>query len=80
MSGSTPHWSQTTTLDATPISACEARAFVSGQLTAHRLVHFTESVRLVVSELATNALVHAHTPFSVTLVGHDDLVVLTRAR
>ena len=45
-----------------------------------RLVHFTESVRLVVSELATNALVHAHTPFSVTLVGHDDLVVLTRAR
>jgi two-component sensor histidine kinase len=35
-------------------------------------------VRLVVSELATNVLVHAHTPFGVTLVGDDDhLVVLT---
>ena len=77
MSGSTPHWSQTVTLDATPISAHNARAFVSGQLAAHLLVHLADSMQLVVSELATNALVHAHTPFSVTLVGDDHLVVLT---
>ena len=70
-------WSYGTTLEAAPISAAGARAFVSTHLLDHRLQHLVEPVRLVVSELATNALVHAQTTFSVTLSGSDNEVVLT---
>jgi anti-sigma regulatory factor (Ser/Thr protein kinase) len=77
MAGSRPHWSHTTTLEATPISASEARSYVSHHLVDHRLVHLADPVRLVASELATNALVHAQTAFSVTLSADDHAVVLT---
>lgn len=70
-------WSHGTTLAATPISASEARAFVSHHLVDNRLLHLVEPVRLVVSELATNALVHGRTPFVVTLSREDDTVRLT---
>jgi anti-sigma regulatory factor (Ser/Thr protein kinase) len=70
-------WSHKTNFEATPISASEARAFVSHHLVDHRLLYLVESVRLVASELATNALVHAQTTFSVTLSGSDNEVVLT---
>ena len=72
-----PNWSHGTTLEATPISASEARAFVSHHLVDYRLLDLVESVRLVVSELATNALVHGQTPFVVTLSSEDDSVRLT---
>jgi anti-sigma regulatory factor (Ser/Thr protein kinase) len=75
--GSRTTWSHETNFEATPISASQARAFVSDRLVDHRLPYLVESVRLVASELATNALVHAQTAFSVTLSASDTEVVLT---
>ena len=60
-------WSHETQLAAEPLSASRARAFVSQHLVNHRLMHLVDPVRLVASELATNAMVHADTPFVVTL-------------
>jgi two-component sensor histidine kinase len=77
MMGSTPLWSHATTLDATPTSASEARAFVLHHLVDHRLLHLVDPVRLVASELATNALVHAQTTFEVALSARADSVLLT---
>ncbi|MDO9497615.1 MAG: ATP-binding protein [Nocardioides sp.] len=70
-------WSHTTTLEATPISASQARAFVTHHLVDHRLLYLVDPVRVVASELATNALVHAQTAFSVTLSASDTRVSLT---
>lgn len=70
------NWSHGTTLQATPTSASGARAFVSRHLVDHRLAYLVEPIRLVVSELATNALVHGRTPFVVTLSREDDTVRL----
>jgi anti-sigma regulatory factor (Ser/Thr protein kinase) len=72
-----PSWSHGTTLEATPISASQARAFVCHHLIDHRLLYLVDQVRLVVSELATNALVHGRTPFVVTLSREDHTVRLT---
>lgn len=77
MAGNKPDWSHTTTLEATPISASQARAFVTHHLVDHRLLYLVDPVRLVTSELATNALVHAQTAFSVTLSASDTRVLLT---
>ena len=77
MSGNKAHWSHTIELRATPVSASQARTFVSRHLAEHRLVELDDAVRLVASELATNALVHAQTAFSVTLAAADGTVVLT---
>jgi len=77
MSRTERNWSHGTTLDATPISAAGARAFVSRHLADHRLAYLVEPIRLVVSELATNALVHGRTPFVVTLSREGDTVRVT---
>ena len=77
MAGNRPHWSHTTRLEATPISAHRARAFVLHHLVDHRLLQLADPVRLVASELATNALVHAQTAFSVTLSADEQAVLLT---
>lgn len=77
MPGHALNWSHETTLEATAASASQASAFVSGHLVHHRLVHLVDPVRLVASELATNALVHAQTPFSVTLSALGETVLLT---
>jgi anti-sigma regulatory factor (Ser/Thr protein kinase) len=77
MAGSKLHWSHTISLEAAPISASEARAFVAHHLVDHRLLRLVDPVRLAASELATNALVHAQTTFSVTLSADDDAVLLT---
>jgi len=69
-------WSHEIKLEATPISASEARAFVTQCLIEHRLLYLVDSVRLVASELATNALVHAQTAFTVTLSQPDGVVLL----
>ena len=60
-------WSHETVLAADPESAALARDFVRRHLLAHRLSHLVEDLRLVVSELATNAVAHARTPFIVSL-------------
>lgn len=70
-------WSHRAAFDASPRSASLARAFVVRRLTEHRLAYLVEPVRLVVSELATNALVHAHTAFVVTLEARDGVVRLS---
>ncbi len=80
MAVNAPSWSHQTTFEATPISASHARDFVARHLIDHRLLYLVEPVRLVVSELATNALVHAQTAFSVVLEGVGDTVLLDGAR
>ena len=77
MASAEQNWSHGTTLGATPISAAGARAFVSRHLVNHRLMFLVDPIRLVVSELATNALVHGQTPFVVTLSREDDTVRVT---
>lgn len=69
-------WSHETVLAAEPTSAALARDFVCVHLVAHHLLHLVEDVRLVVSELATNAVAHAQTPFAVTLSSANGSVLL----
>jgi anti-sigma regulatory factor (Ser/Thr protein kinase) len=75
--GNNLSWSQERSLQAIPTSASEARAFVSHCLVEHRLPYLVDSIRLVASELATNALVHAQTAFTVTLSELEETVLLT---
>jgi anti-sigma regulatory factor (Ser/Thr protein kinase) len=70
-------WSHETVLAAEPLSASRARDFIYEHLVAHGLLHLVEDVRLVTSELTTNAMVHARTPFVVTLSEMDGSVRLT---
>src|SRR4051794_32246851 len=70
-------WSHETVLAAEPISASLAREFVGTHLLAHDLLHLVEDVSLVVSELATNAVMHAHTDFMLTLSRENGSVLLT---
>jgi anti-sigma regulatory factor (Ser/Thr protein kinase) len=77
MPGSRIAWSYTITLEPTPMSACQARAFVSRHLIDHRLLRLVDPVRLVASELATNALMHARTAFEVALSAEGDTVLLS---
>ena len=73
----TARWSHETTLTAEPAAASRARAFVSRHLSEHRLGLLLDPVRLAASELATGALMHAQTQFTITLAGLDDIVLLT---
>ncbi len=54
----------------------EAREFVTTHLAHHELPHLAADAALVVSELATNAVVHARTPFEVTLQRTNGTVLL----
>jgi anti-sigma regulatory factor (Ser/Thr protein kinase) len=69
-------WSHETELPAVASSVSHARAFVSGHLSAHQLAYLVEDIELVVSELATNAMVHACTPFTVVLGAFENTVSL----
>ena len=69
-------WSHETEFAADPISACEARVFVTRHLLSHQMPGLVDDLQLVVSELATNAMVHAQTPFTVILWAVDDTVFL----
>ena len=70
-------WSHTMDLPADALSASRARDFVGGHLNEHVLSHLAGDARLAVSELATNALVHAQTPFTVILEALGPSVVVT---
>src|SRR5512144_118320 len=74
--GRIPDWSHQTVLKGEPTIASKARDFVCLHLVAHSLLYLVEDIRLVVSELATNAMVHARTPFTVTLSAGDCTVLL----
>ncbi len=65
-----------TVLAAEPVSASKTRDFVCQHLVAHDLLYLVEDIRLVASELATNAMVHARTPFVVTLSEMNGVVLL----
>ena len=69
-------WSHETMFSAESSSAAAARAFVSQHLLGHGMPHLVDDIELVVSELATNAMVHARTPFTVTLCAFDEIVRL----
>lgn len=57
-----------------PSSISGARGFVSRRLADHRLDRYGDDLRLVVSELATNSLVHGQTGFVVVVKAvHDSL-------
>lgn len=72
-------WSHHIDLTAAPRSAAQARDFVTLHLIRHQLLYMVEAIRLVASELATNALLHTRRPFTLTLEG-DDRRVLLRVR
>jgi anti-sigma regulatory factor (Ser/Thr protein kinase) len=71
-----PDWSHETVLAAEPVSASKARDFACMHLGEHDLLNLVEDIRLVVSELATNAMMHAGTSFSVTMSEVDGTVLL----
>jgi anti-sigma regulatory factor (Ser/Thr protein kinase) len=77
MAGTRHTWSYRAVFEASPSSASAARSFVAGHLVQHGLAHLVEPVRLVASELATNAVLHAHTAFTVTLEANRTQVRLT---
>jgi hypothetical protein len=75
--GTSTHWKHEIHLPAEPLSASKARAFVSRHLVEHRLLQLVAPIRLVASELATHAIIHSNTPFTVTLSMTDDVVTLS---
>ena len=62
-------WVQHVLLPAHPKSAGIARAFVTAQLDLRGLTDEVDAIQLVTSELVTNAIRHARTPFTVTVQG-----------
>jgi two-component sensor histidine kinase len=70
-------WRHDTELAPVAASVATARDFVRLHLREHDLGHLVDDMRLTVSELATNAVEHAGTPFTVLLQGDGVLVLLT---
>jgi anti-sigma regulatory factor (Ser/Thr protein kinase) len=58
-------------------SPAMARAFVKRQLTHHDLLHLVDDICLVVSELVTNAVIHASAPVCVRIEALLHCVMLT---
>ena len=75
MGACTP-WSYDIQLAIQPVSASRARDFVREHLTERGLARLEDDVTLVVSELATNAMVHARTPFKVCLQAFEQTLLL----
>lgn len=71
-----PLWLTEITLAPEPPSVATARRFVREHLNLHDLPSLVDDVTLVTSELATNALAHAGTPFTVTVSASADSVLL----
>jgi anti-sigma regulatory factor (Ser/Thr protein kinase) len=69
-------WSHETEFAPEPSSTRAARTFVEGHLVDHDLDHLVNDVVLVMSELATNAVQHAGTPYAVMLSSADGSVRL----
>ena len=69
-------WSHGIKLAADPVSAARSREFVRQHLAGHGLSYLSADVELVVSELATNAMVHAATSFTVSLHAFEETLLL----
>ena len=70
-------WTRDITLASQATSAAQARRFVRHHLDANHLGAVVDDVELVASELATNAMQHAGTPFHLTLQAFDHTLRLT---
>lgn len=70
-------WAHSLSLPAEPDSAARARGFVCEHLVVHGLNTMVDDVRLVASELTTNALQHARTPLLLTLQRQGHHVLLS---
>ena len=66
------------TLPPQPESVPAARHFLKMQLQQWGLQAVTDAVELAVSEVVTNAVLHARTPFEVAVLVEDDLEVTVR--
>jgi anti-sigma regulatory factor (Ser/Thr protein kinase) len=53
--------------DPEPASVGAARRYATGLLRGSPVRHLQDDVRTVISELATNAVLHARTPFTVSV-------------
>ena len=71
-----PAWSVQTQWPPDPRHVGDARRFVADRLAAAELGHLAETASLIVSELATNAIRHAQSPFRVTMVRNDSRLML----
>ena len=60
-------WSSEAMWPGAPESVALARAFVADELRDNRLPGLVDEAQLVASELATNAVRHAETPFVVSI-------------
>jgi len=69
MSSPSQAWAEQITLPPLAPSVHRARTFVADHLAAHHDVVRNDDICLVASELASNALLHARTPFTVFLRG-----------
>ncbi len=70
-------WANETLLLARPDAPAQARVFVARQLLGHGLDHLVDDMSVVVSELATNAVRHAGTPFAIRVEGRPDDILLS---
>ncbi len=71
-----PDWAYLQSWPGAPADVASARHFVARHLESHNLHGLVDGVTLVVSELASNAVRHAGTPFTVTIEQSGDEVVL----
>ena len=71
-----PNWSYEATFVAVPVSVPRARAFVCRHLVEHGVAYLVDPVRLVISELATSAMMCPGSLFDVTLSCADRTVRL----
>src|SRR5690242_6262696 len=69
-------WSREARWSAQPHHVGDARSFVLDCLAETGLSRLAHAVALVVSELATNVVLHARTPFTVTLARRGGWLVL----
>jgi len=69
-------WIYRCSWESDPAHVAQVREFVTEGLHDHGLGHLAYDVRLVVSELATNAVLHGRTPFTVTLERNDGMVTV----
>lgn len=69
-------WSREARWSAQPTHVGDARSFVLDCLAETDLMRLSHAVVLVVSELATNVVLHARTPFTVTLARRDAWLVI----
>ena len=72
-----PKWSRGLPLPRDATSPSRARSFVRAELSAQGLPDLVDDVELVVSELVTNAVLHAGTALVVTLSEDGARVLLT---